>query len=300
MHHQEELALILRTLPDEMMVEVLGHLSPYALGAVACVCRSWRTLATAPRLWKAACSQAFKQQYDEMAMVREVATNHNNSWRDMFMTIPHLRFDGLYVSRNSYCRVGVIEMRERKPVHLVSYYRYWRFFDDGTLNYRTSPLTVGKVYKTLRPRIQSDKQRGKVSGSTQNSFNGDSVFRGRWILEGNKLFVVIVYPNSRSTEIRMVVRLRSTSPGANNRLDISSIVSYDRELGAGTSMLAQVNNEGEEGVDALPDPLIEAAPLAPGREHNRGKATASMVPWDQVGTSILNLPPSQMDYYNPG
>lgn len=45
------------------------------------------------------------------------------------------------------------------------------------------------------------------------------------------MFVVLVYPNSRSTEIRSRLQLRGTVPGAFNRLDIESIVSYDHEGG---------------------------------------------------------------------
>ena len=287
-----------------MMVEVLTHVSPYVLGAVACVCKAWRAVVEAPRLWRQACGQAFKQQFDQEAMAHEATTTFDqeamaheatttfdNIWKIFFMVRPHLRFDGIFVSRNTYCRVGVIEMRERKPVHLVCYYRYWRFFDDGTLNYRTSPLTVSKVAKSLRPRLVNER-----SMNRDRYYSGDNtVFKGRWILKGSKLFVVIVYPNSRSTEIRMVLKLRSTTQGANNRLDISSIISYDRELGAGTSMIQNAEDEL-----LLPDPLIEAAPPVPGKEHNRGLSTASLVPWDQVSSSILNLPPDKMDFYRTG
>jgi F-box protein 9 len=189
-------APVLQALPDEMMVEVLTHVSPYVLGHVACVCKAWRAVVADERLWRQACDQAFKQQFDQEAMTHEVV-GFDNSWRNFFLVRPHLRFDGIYVSRNTYCRVGVIEMRERKPVHMVSYYRYWRFFDDGTLNYRTSPLTVSRVAKSLRPRLIS------VSVNRDRYYSGDNtVFKGRWILKGSKLFVVIVYPNSRSTEIR--------------------------------------------------------------------------------------------------
>ncbi len=38
----------------------------------------------------------------------------------------------------------------------------------------------------------------------------------------------MIYPNSASTEIRSRLKLRSTVRGANNRLDVDSIVSYDR------------------------------------------------------------------------
>lgn len=54
--------------------------------------------------------------------------------------------------------------------------------------------------------------------------------------QGSKVSCLVVYPNSRSTEIRVRLNLRSTHPGANNRLDIESIVSFDREANRGTSL----------------------------------------------------------------
>jgi hypothetical protein len=44
----------------------------------------------------------------------------------------------------------------------------------------------------------------------------------------------VVYPNSRSTEIRSRLSIRSTCPAAYDRLDLLSIVSFDRELGTET------------------------------------------------------------------
>ena len=57
----------------------------------------------------------------------------------MFLQRPHLRFDGLYVSRNTYIRTGITEWRIRNPVHMVCYFRYLRFLPDGDFLYRTSP-----------------------------------------------------------------------------------------------------------------------------------------------------------------
>lgn len=68
----------------------------------------------------------------------------------MFLQTPHLRFEGLYVSRNTYIRQGVAEWRREKTCHLVTYFRYFRFFPDGTLLYRTSPNTVKQVAKSLQ------------------------------------------------------------------------------------------------------------------------------------------------------
>jgi hypothetical protein len=48
------------------------------------------------------------------------------SWKRMFLNSPHLRFDGLYVSRNTYIRQGVAEWKREKTCHLVTYFRYFR------------------------------------------------------------------------------------------------------------------------------------------------------------------------------
>ena len=76
----------------------------------------------------------------------------------MFLGRPHLRFDGLYVSRNTYIRTGLVEWRVRNPVHLVCYYRYLRFFPDGTLLYRTSPDIVANVASSMVTPGRSTKQ----------------------------------------------------------------------------------------------------------------------------------------------
>lgn len=83
-------------------------------------------------------------------MQRLMMTQYRFSWKRMFVHHPHLRFDGLYVSRNTYVKTGVVEFTNHKPVHLVTYFRYFRFFPDGSFLYRTSPHTVAKVAKSLR------------------------------------------------------------------------------------------------------------------------------------------------------
>ena len=60
------------------------------------------------------------------ALLGEASWQCRGSWRTMYLDRPHLRFDGLYVSRNTYIRTGVTEWRVKNPVHLVCYYRYFR------------------------------------------------------------------------------------------------------------------------------------------------------------------------------
>lgn len=57
------------------------------------------------------------------------------------------------------------------------------------------------------------------------------------ITQGSALQTVMVYANSKNTEIRAKLKLRSTTQGANNRLDIESIVSFDKADGISTPVL---------------------------------------------------------------
>lgn len=80
--------------------------------------------------------------------------------------------------------------------------------------------------------------------------------------------------------------------GANNRLDVESIVSWDRLDGSETSLPLDAGTGGDNNIDD--NDSIEA------RNHNRGMSTFVFVPWEEIHTSILNNPPSVMDFYVPG
>ena len=59
-------------------------------------------------------------------------------------------------------------------------------------------------------------------------------------MQRNRLFTSMPLGNNAGTEIRTRLRLRSTVRGANNRLDVDAIVSYDRGGGAPIPMLGQL------------------------------------------------------------
>ena len=52
------------------------------------------------------------------------------------------------------------------------------------------------------------------------------------LVQRNRLFTSMPLGNKAGTEIRTRLRLRSTVRGANNRLDVDAIVSYDRGTNA--------------------------------------------------------------------
>lgn len=69
----------------------------------------------------------------------------------MYTERPRVWFNGCYISKTSYLRYGERSFQDQfyRPVHLIEYYRYVRFFPDGTALMLTSPdepaQTVGKL-----------------------------------------------------------------------------------------------------------------------------------------------------------
>jgi len=288
---EHELSWVER-LPAELQILVLSKVSPYQLGRVACVCRGWRMLSEHPKLWEKACKDAFAHEEEDMSTRLPL---FRNSWRTLFISHPHLRFDGLYVSRNTYVRTGVVEWTRQKAVHLVVYYRYFRFFPGGALLYRTSPQQLTRCVRAMAGPCSAyfDAAGEPVRNARAE---GEHVFAGRWRMRGNRVGVVVRYPNAAGTEIRCKLRLRSTQPGANNRLDNEGIVSYDRDTGHASALdgSAAANN----GAD-----LDEEGVMGPGaREHRRGLAVCVFVPWEHVHDPhlVFNRSGTDVDFFMPG
>lgn len=62
------------------------------------------------------------------------------------------------------------------------------------------------------------------------------------LLQGSALQTVMIYANSMNTEIRAKLKLRSTSRGANNRLDVESIVSFDKADGISIPVISMFDS----------------------------------------------------------
>jgi hypothetical protein len=125
--------------------------------------------------------------------------------------------------------------------------------------------------------------------------------------------------------------LRSTHQGANNRIDLLSIVSYDKELGMETDLQQQPQPQEQQqqeqqqplpqqqhpqpqpqpgaagagagahgqGGQAAGAPAAADGDLPGGLAHKRGLKTCVFVSWQDVNSSPLNLPVKDMDLWLP-
>jgi hypothetical protein len=135
---------------------------------------------------------------------------------------------------------------------------------------------------------------------------------GRHAVRGADVLCAVAYPNSRRTEIRTRLVLRSSgAQGSWNRVDVKSIESFDREDGTRSALDGggDQNNGADEEEDDDDDALWQAAlgvEAARGlssearRAHRRGLNPGVFVPWGEVMTTRLNDPPSKMDGFIPG
>jgi F-box protein 9 len=111
----------------------------------------------------------------------------------MYLKRPRLNFDGVYISKASYARSGEQSLDNfYRPWHVVEYYRYLRFFSNGTVLSLTSPdepkTTVSKL--TLKTNQASHVQN---SSNFHAAFmiNEQCILRGTWTLAYNKVSIVL-------------------------------------------------------------------------------------------------------------
>lgn len=267
-------ALIHRVLPDELLHEIFVRMPPYYMGRASCVCRKWRYTIRNPVFWRNACLKAW-QLAGVVDNYKLLHSKYESSWRKMWLLRPRVRTDGLYVSRNTYIRAGVAEWKVTNPVHLVCYYRYIRFYPSGRFLYKNSSQKLKDVAKFMNFRAPKT----------------DSVYRGQYTLSDDKVEAALLYPGTRPTVLRIRLRLRGTTVGANNRMDLLSLV---------TSGVNDVEaNHHEDVLDIVEGWQDDEThnPDVPAVSHKRGLTPFIFVPFEEVETSVLNLSVDKMDYF---
>lgn len=140
--------------------------------------------------------------------------------------------------------------------------------------YRTSPEPLTRVLRSLT----HPDQRAKPGAAPV-------VYVGRYVQQGSTVHTSLRYSDSRGTELRAQLTLRSTVRGANNRLAVDSFFSWDGASGSSHSLMAAEG--GGEASEVR-------------RPFQRGLNPFVFVSYQQAHKSPLNLPVTQMDYFIPG
>jgi F-box protein 9 len=108
---------------------------------------------------------------------------YSSSWQQMFRSRPRIRFNGCYISTNNYIRQGQAapsQVTWSSPVHIVTYYRYLRFFRNGSVISLLTTAEPAEVVHHLTPELLTTHQDG--ANAHLPSAVMQHALRGRWRL----------------------------------------------------------------------------------------------------------------------
>nr|XP_040222392.2 F-box only protein 9 [Anopheles coluzzii]XP_040222393.2 F-box only protein 9 [Anopheles coluzzii] len=163
-------------LPMEVILYILrwvvsNDLDLKSLERFASVCRGFYLLARDPEIWRHACMRIWGVN---LGVLKGTPFS---SWREMYINRPRILFHGCYISRTSYLRSGENSFQDQfyRPIQLVEYYRYFRFFADGKVLMMTTADEPQQCVVRLKQRVP-----------TQNE-----ILRGHYRLHDDIVIVVI-------------------------------------------------------------------------------------------------------------
>ncbi|KAK2588306.1 hypothetical protein KPH14_004324 [Odynerus spinipes] len=140
-------------LPMEIILYILrwvvsSELDLRSLEMFSRVCRGFYISARDPEIWRLACIRVWGVNCGTYEPKYQ-------SWRDMYIQRPRLRYNGCYISKTSYIRHGENSYQDQfyRPWHLVEYFRYLRFFPEGKVLMLTSTDEAQICVNSLKNRV---------------------------------------------------------------------------------------------------------------------------------------------------
>jgi F-box protein 9 len=131
----------------------------------------------------------------------------------------------------------------------------------------------------------------------------DGVLSGELGVRGALVHTVMTSCHGHVSRLHTWLRLRSTTPGANNRLDVRSMLSVDdgapepEEPAAEHDAYSDENGHGWHAAHGGVGAWHEGGAV---RTYSRGLTPYVFIPWDQLDSTELNLSTDEMDFYVPG
>ncbi|GCB28232.1 F-box protein pof7 [Aspergillus awamori] len=218
--------------PSEVLVEILRHVAvidPASFCRMALVCKRLAYhFAHEQHIWKRLCQGSefgFKAMHYSFACdvhgIPEYTLGPRytpfprsmpvqipeplSSWAEVFQIFPRIRFTGIYISTVNYTRPGAASVYQNtswnSPIHIVTYYRYLRFYPDGTVIYLLTTVEPLEVVPYISKenvkaaRAISQKQFHRQMADPGNTITGPTdtippiamgalrqAYRGRWRL----------------------------------------------------------------------------------------------------------------------
>ncbi|KAF6842824.1 F-box protein pof7 [Colletotrichum musicola] len=109
-----------------------------------------------------------------------------SSWQNLWRHRPRIRFNGCYISTVNYIRAGQANANQvtwNSPVHIVTYYRYLRFFRDGTVISLLTTTEPSEVVHYMTKDLLEQHRDGHAAHLP--SVVMQNALKGRWRLSSS-------------------------------------------------------------------------------------------------------------------
>jgi len=134
-------------------------------------CKGFYLLSRESQLWRKACEKVWE---NNLTLSRQ-----NISWRDIYLNNSRVLFEGCYICKISYQRLGENSFQDQfyRPVQIVEFFRLVRFFPSGDLLMMTSSDDL---------QISVNKLRNK-----QTALQSREILNGTYHYQDNRVLIVI-------------------------------------------------------------------------------------------------------------
>ncbi|ORY87021.1 hypothetical protein BCR37DRAFT_390739 [Protomyces lactucae-debilis] len=179
--------LSISDLPDEVLkniIHVCINEDSTSFTSISLTCQKFCLIAQERSIWKDLCTMTYMEQaYDDAGF--EVGKSAEKSWQDrmdmevqaygddwqrMFIERPRIRFSGVYIATCHYTRPGQRDGSIYNIVHLVTYFRYLRFYPDGCCLCLLTPTEPAEVVHQVH---KASKLKGLQRGRWQINAAGE-------------------------------------------------------------------------------------------------------------------------------
>jgi len=203
------------SIPEEVLVEILLAIAVSDIASFACVAQACKRvaylIATEEHIWKKialgkkfgfaamhylyACDLLGYPLLDQVLSkttetsptqvhFHDLTPSVYSTYRAQFRARPRIRFSGCYISTVNYTRPGAASQTQQytwsSPIHVVTYFRYLRFFRDGTvISLLTTAEPADVVHHLSKDNIHNHH------GSVLPTVVIKDALRGRWRLSGS-------------------------------------------------------------------------------------------------------------------
>ncbi|KAI9478695.1 MAG: hypothetical protein EXX96DRAFT_571870 [Benjaminiella poitrasii] len=196
-------------LPSEIMLNIVRILALHSVSTIphfALVCKKFFLYSRDPSVWQHACVRVFREPTMTLEQSRQYQTEfvrqYDGHWLRMFIDRPRIRYDGVYISTCHYIRHGISEASWNQPIHFVTYYRYIRFFPDGTILKHVTTTEPAHVVRLLQP-----------------GYNKKQCFHGKFMLNDDSHITIVMKDSTLPREtFYLMLNMKTTHRGRHNKL----------------------------------------------------------------------------------